>query len=128
MARLAAFGLGLGLEELLFRSLVLGEIAEDQDDAVNLARGIADRSAAVIDGDLAAILADQERMVGQADDHARAGRPLSTGLSTVFRESSLMMQKISVSGFSLASAMDHPVSCSAIGVHEGEAAIEIAAP
>ena len=66
------FGFGLGLEEAAFGVFVFGKIAEDEDDAVDLARLVTDGGTAVVDGDFGAILSDEEGVVGESDDEAGA--------------------------------------------------------
>ena len=53
-----------------------GDVAKDQDDADDLALLIADRRAAVGDVHLGAVFADEDGMVGDADD---AVEPLDLG-------------------------------------------------
>ncbi len=60
------FGFFLGLLEVFLVLLVLGKVAEDQDDAVDDGVLAADRGAAVVDGDFRAVLSDQQRMIRQA--------------------------------------------------------------
>ena len=45
-----------------------GYVAEDHDDAGDLARRIADGRTAVVDGDFCAVLAQQDGVLGDADD------------------------------------------------------------
>ena len=59
----------------------LGDVAEHQHDADDLARGVADRGGAVVDRPLAAVPGDQERVVRQPDDQpSRKAR--AAGFST----------------------------------------------
>ena len=49
-----------------------GDVAEDHDDAGEFAGLVADGRAAVVDGDLGAVLADEHGVVGDADDAVEA--------------------------------------------------------
>ena len=46
----------------------MGDVAEDHDDAGEFAGLVADGRAAVVDGELGAVFADQDGVVGEADD------------------------------------------------------------
>ena len=49
-----------------------GDVAEDHDDAGEFAGLVADGRSAVVDGDLRAILANKDGVVGDADDEVEA--------------------------------------------------------
>ena len=72
LGAVGGFGFGLGEEEAAFGVFVVGEIAEDEDDAVDISVLIADGGAAVVDGDFGAVLADEEGVVGEADGDSGA--------------------------------------------------------
>ena len=56
------------LEQFLLVLPPLGDIAEDEDDPIDLAAGVADGCPAVVDRPLDAVAGDQHRMIGQAND------------------------------------------------------------
>ena len=56
-----------------------GDIPEDQHASGHDAALVADRRGAVVDRALAAVLADEHRVIRQADDHALRAAPSSRG-------------------------------------------------
>ena len=68
------------LGDPVLRPPPLGHVAEDQHHAVHAPAGAPDRGAAVVDRPLGAVPGDQQRMVGQADDHPLAQHALRRAL------------------------------------------------
>ena len=68
-------GLLPGPSDLRLGPPPLADVPEDQDGPDDPPGRVPDRGGAVVDGPLGAVPGDQERVVGQADDHALPQRP-----------------------------------------------------
>ena len=118
------FGFGLGLEEAALGVLVFGEIAEDEDDAVDLAGLVTDGGAAVVDRDFGAVFSDEEGVVGESDDEAGAEDFFDgafDGVAGVFVDDVEDFDDGLAAGFGEGPAGEGFGD----GVHEGDAGVEI---
>ena len=96
----------------------VADVAEDEHDAHDLAVGVANRRAAVVDRRSPGRRARSARCGWRARRSAPRAAPSSTGLSTVARVSSLTMRNTSSSGCPLASALGPAGEPLGHGVHE----------
>ena len=103
-----AVDLGLGL-------LAFDDVAKHEHAAGDFAVLIADRGGAVVDRNLDAVLANEQRVIRQTDDDPSASTR-STGFTAGSRVVSLMIRSTSLSGWPLASSAAQPVSDAAAGL------------
>ena len=118
------FGFGLGLEEAAFDVFMFGEVAEDEDDAVDLAGFVTDGGAAVVDGDFGAVFSDEEGVVGESDDEAGAEDFFDGALGDVAR---IFVDDVEDFDDGLAAGFGEGPAGEGFGdgVHEGDAGVEI---
>ncbi len=114
-----------GSNEGAFGDAAFGDIAENQDDADHAAGAVADRRAAVVDGDLAAVPRDENGVIGEADDGSEPAhlvyRIFDRGSRVFVEDGKDLMQR---SGFGLGlPPAGKPLGD---GVHEDEIAVEVA--